>query len=34
MKAKNQLELDQDALKIDFAKLKQERDKWLRIMTL
>jgi chemotaxis protein MotB len=29
MKAKNQLELDQDALKIDFAKLKQERDKWL-----
>jgi chemotaxis protein MotB len=29
MKAKNQLELDQDALKNDFCKLKQERDKWL-----
>jgi chemotaxis protein MotB len=29
MKAKNQLELDQDALKNDFAKLKEERDKWL-----
>jgi chemotaxis protein MotB len=28
-KAKNQLELDQDILKNDFAKLKQERDKWL-----
>ena len=27
--AKNQLELDQDALKNDFAKLKLERDKWL-----
>jgi chemotaxis protein MotB len=29
LKAKNQLELDQDALKNDFAKLKLERDKWL-----
>lgn len=27
--AKNQLELDQDALKNDYAKLKLERDKWL-----
>lgn len=29
LKAKNQLELEQDALKTDFSKLKSDRDKWL-----